>query len=68
MKIQAKAQKLRRYVKRRKQFRQNQMFANKRKNSLETLVKNRHQLKNHQKEATETFRRSILKNSAEMKN
>ena len=32
MKIQAKAQKLRRYVKRRKQFRQNQMFANKRKN------------------------------------
>ena len=44
------------------------MFANKRKNSLETLVKNRHQLKNHQKEATETFRRSVLKNSAEMKN
>ena len=48
MKIQAKAQRIRRHVKRSKQFSQNQMFANnKKKSSSETLVKNRCQLKNH---------------------
>ena len=43
MRIQAKAQRIRRYVKRSKQFSQNQMFANNRKSSSETLVKNRYQ-------------------------
>ena len=47
MKIQAKAQRIRRHVKRSKQFSQNQMFANNKKSSSETLVKNRCQLKNH---------------------
>ena len=47
MKIEAKPQRIRRHVKRSKQFSQNQMFANIEKSSSETLVKNRCQLKNH---------------------
>ena len=47
MKIEAKPQRIRRRVKRSKQFSQNQMFANIEKSSSETLVKNRCQLKNH---------------------
>ena len=45
MKIQAKPQRIRRHVKRSKQFSQNQMFANIEKSWSETLVKNRCQLK-----------------------
>ena len=47
MKIEAKPQRIRRHLKRSKQFSQNQMFANIEKSSSETLVKNRCQLKNH---------------------
>ena len=47
MKIEAIPQRVRRHVKRSKQFSQNQMFANIEKSSSETLVKNRCQLKNH---------------------
>ena len=47
MKIEAIPQRIRRHVKRSKQFSQNQMFANIEKSSSETLVKNRCQLKNH---------------------
>ena len=47
MRIQAKAQRIRRYVKRSKQFSQNQMLQTIEKSSSETLVKNRYQLKNH---------------------
>lgn len=45
MKIQAKPQRIRKHVKRSKQFSQNQMFANIEKSWSETLVKNRCQLK-----------------------
>ena len=48
MKTQAKTQRTKRYEKRSKKYRQNQMLANNRKNSSETLVKYRCHVKNRQ--------------------
>lgn len=47
MKIQAKAQRIRRYVKRSKQFSQNQMFANDRKKFFRNLGKDQISVENH---------------------
>ncbi|XP_073231990.1 uncharacterized protein [Porites lutea] len=66
MKIQAKAQRIRRYVKRSKQFSQNQMFANDRKKFFRNLGKDQISVeKPPKKEATETFWRNILENDRE---
>ena len=68
MKIQAKAQRIRRYVKRSKQFSQNQMFmfANDRKKFFRNLGKDQISVeKTPKKEATETFWRNILENDRE---
>ena len=63
MKILAKAQRIRRYEKRSKQFKQNQMFANNRKKFFRNLGKEQVPVeKPPKKEATETFWRSILEN------
>ena len=61
MKIQAKAQRIRRYVKRSKQFSQNQMFANDRKKFFRNLGKDQISAeKPPKKEATETFSSKIF--------
>ena len=66
MKIQAKAQRIRRYVKRSKQCRQNQMFSNNRKTFFRNLGKDQILVeKPPNKEATETFWRNILESDRE---
>ena len=66
MRIQAKAQRIRRYVTRSKQFSQNQMFANNRKKFFRNLGKEQISVeKPPKKEATETFWRTILENNRE---
>ena len=56
MKIQAKAQRIRRYVKRSKQYKKNLMFANNRKTFFRNLSKDKILVKKPpNKEATETF-------------
>ena len=50
MKIQAKAQKLRRFVKRRKQFSQNQMLANNSKKFFRSLDKEQTLVEKHLRE------------------
>ena len=66
MKIQAKAQRIRRYVKRSKQYRQNQMFSNNRKTFFRNLGKAQLLVeKPPNKEATETFWRNILESDRE---
>ena len=56
MKIEAKAQRIRRYVKRSKQYNQNQMFANNRKKLFRNLSKEQILVeKPPKKEETETF-------------
>ena len=50
MKIQAKAQKLRRFVKRRKQFSQNQMLANNSKKFFRNLDKEQTLVEKHLRE------------------
>ena len=65
-KIQAKAQRIRRYVKRSKQFSQNQMFTNNRKKVFRNLGKEQISVeKPPKKEATEAFWRNILENDRE---
>ena len=66
MKILAKAQRIRRYEKRSKQYKQNQMFANNRKKFFRNLGKEQVPVeKPPKKEATETFWRNILENDRE---
>jgi len=66
MKILAKAQRIRRYEKRSKQCKQNQMFANNRKKFFRNLGKEQVPVeKPPKKEATETFWRNILENDRE---
>ena len=66
MRIQAKAQRIRRYVKRSKQFSQNQMFVNNRRKFFRSLGKEPISVeKPPKKEATETFWRAILENNRE---
>ena len=66
MKIQAKAQRIRRYVKRSKQYRKNQMFSNNRKTFLRNLSNDQILVeKPPNKEATETFWRNILESDRE---
>ena len=66
MKIQGKAQRIRRYVKRSKQFSQNQMFTNNRKKVFRNLGKEQISVeKPPKKEATEAFWRNILENDRE---
>ena len=66
MRIQAKAQRIRRYVKRSKQFSQNQMFPNNRKKFFRSLGKEQISVEKPPKEeATETFWRSVLENNRE---
>ena len=55
MKIQAKAQKIRRYVRRRKQFSQNQVFANNRKQFFRNLGKEQTSAKKPPKKEAEEF-------------
>ena len=66
MKIQAKVQRIRRCVKRSKQFSQNQMFANNRKKFFRNLGKEQISVeKPFKKEATEAFWSNILENDRE---
>ena len=66
MKIQAKAQRIRRYVKRSKQYRKNQMFSNNRKTFFRNLSNDQILVeKPPNKEATETFWRNILESDRE---
>ena len=66
MEILAKAQRIRRYEKRSKQYKQNQMFANNRKKFFRNLGKEQVPVeKPPKKEATETFWRNILENDRE---
>ena len=66
MKILAKAQTIRRYEKRSKQYKQNQMFANNGKKFFRNLGKEQLPVgKPPKKEATETFWRNILENDIE---
>ena len=66
MKIQAKAQRIRRYVKRSKQYKQNLMLANNRKTFFRNLGKDQILVeKPPNKEATETFWRNIWESDRE---
>ena len=66
MKIQAKAQRIRRYVKTSKQYRQNQMFSNNRKTFFRNLGKDQIlDEKPPNKKATKTFLRNILESDRE---
>ena len=65
-KIPAKAQRIRRYEKRSKQYKQNQMFASNRKKFSRNLGKEQVPVeKPPKREATETFWRNILENDRE---
>ena len=55
MKIQAKAQKLRRFVKRRKQFSQNQMLANNSKKFFRNLDKEQTLVEKHLREKQQKY-------------
>ena len=66
MRIQSKGQRIRRYVKRSKQFSQNQMFAKNRKRFFRSLGKEQISVeKPPKKDATKTFWRTILENNRE---